>query len=62
MQKETGLFKEGESHATFLFITVQLIYCFTDTMTKQSVVRTVRLQARTVPVLGANTGRERKLK
>lgn len=56
VRKDTGLFKEGESHAAFLFITVHLIYCFMDTMTKQSVVRTVRLQACTVPVLGANTG------
>lgn len=62
MQEETRLFKEVESHAAFLFTTVQLIYCFTATTTTQSMVRTVRLEARTVPVLGAKSGRERKLK
>jgi len=33
VQKDRGLFKAGESHAAFLFIAVQLIYCFTDMTT-----------------------------
>lgn len=36
VKKEMRLFKEGESHAAFLFITVQLIYRFMNTTTKQS--------------------------